>query len=157
MSTTNGGHAWRGYAVLSLAWLVVIGGVLLFMRRPTGDPIEILPPPTLPPTATQVPSPTPGPLHVDVAGAVQTPGVYKLPPDSIVADALKAAICSQEPDHQSSTQLVEALQEARDIRSDILDTLWCNGLRTVLKSVNRHSTLQPGVKKYIKFVSPFIV
>jgi competence protein ComEA len=91
MSATNGRHAWRGYAILSLAWLVVIGGILLLVRRPSGNPIEILPPPTLPPTATQVPSPTPGPLHVDVAGAVQTPGVYKLPPDSIVADAIAAA------------------------------------------------------------------
>lgn len=91
MNTTNGGHAWRGYAVLSLAWLVVIGGILLFMRRPTGDPIEILPAPTLPPTPTALPSPTSGPLHVDVAGAVQMPGVYILTPGSIVADAIAAA------------------------------------------------------------------
>ena len=91
MSTTNGGHAWRGYAVLSLAWLVVIGGILLFMRRPTGDPIEILPAPTPPSTPTALPSPTPGPLHVDVAGAVQMPGVYILAPGSIVADAIVAA------------------------------------------------------------------
>lgn len=91
MNTTNGGHAWRGYAVLSLAWLVVIAGILLFMRRPTGDPIEILPAPTLPPTPAALPSPTSGPLHVDVAGAVQMPGVYILTPGSIVADAIAAA------------------------------------------------------------------
>jgi competence protein ComEA len=91
MDTSGGARAWRGYAVLSLVWLVVIGGILLFMRRPDGNPIEILPPPTLPPTPTEVATPTPGPMHVDVAGAVQAPGVYSLPAGSIVADAIVAA------------------------------------------------------------------
>ncbi len=84
-------HAWRGYIGLSLAWLAILGAALLIMRRPPGQPIEILPPPTVAPTATPAPSATPGPLHVDVAGAVQSPGVYRLSPDSIVADAIIAA------------------------------------------------------------------
>jgi competence protein ComEA len=91
MNGPNPAHAWRGYVGLSLAWLAILGAAVLIARRPSGQPIEIVPPPTTPPTATPVPSPTSGPLHVDVAGAVQSPGVYRLSPDSIVADAIGAA------------------------------------------------------------------
>jgi competence protein ComEA len=91
MSGPSPAHRWRGYIGLSLGWLALLGAALFIMRRPSGQPIEILPPPTVAPTATSVPSPTPGPLHVDVAGAVQSPGVYRLPAGSIVADAIGAA------------------------------------------------------------------
>ena len=81
----------RGYVGLSLVWLAILGGVLILNRRPAALPIEILPPPT----ATQTPVPastaTPGPCHVDVAGAVRTPGIYALPRSSLVADAIAAA------------------------------------------------------------------
>ncbi len=40
---------------------------------------------------TIVPPPTPAPILVDVGGAVASPGVYALPPDSRVQDALEAA------------------------------------------------------------------
>jgi len=50
-------------------------------------PIVVLPPPTPAPTMP----PTPAPLRVYVSGAVQSPGVYTLPPCSLVDDALKAA------------------------------------------------------------------
>lgn len=81
----------RGYIGLSLVWLAILGAVLLITRRPAGQPIEILPPPTLPATATAVPTATPGPLRVDVAGAVRTPGIYTLPHSSLIADAITAA------------------------------------------------------------------
>jgi competence protein ComEA len=84
-------RAWRGYVGLSLVWLVVLVIAVFWARRPPSGAIEILPPPTAIPTQAPAPSPTPGPLHVDVAGAVKTPGVYRLPPGSIVADALAAA------------------------------------------------------------------
>lgn len=83
--------AWRGYVGLSLAWLAILGVVLLVTRRPSAEPIEIIPPPTPPPTHTPAPTATPGPVRVDVSGAVRQPGIYTLPPGSIVADAIAAA------------------------------------------------------------------
>lgn len=91
MGGPSSGPVWRGYLALSLIWLAVLGGTIFVVRRPSGEPIEILPPPTPAPTVTPAPTTTPGPLHVDVAGAVAAPGVYLLPPGSIVADAIAAA------------------------------------------------------------------
>ncbi len=88
---------WRGYVVLSLVWLVVLAGVLLFMRRPAAQPIEILPPPTPAPSVTPLPTFTPGPtasprpLRIDVSGAVANPRVYTLPGGSVIADAIALA------------------------------------------------------------------
>ena len=84
------GSLW-GYILLSLAWLGVLGGTLLFVQQPSAQPIEILPPPTAAPSAAPAASATPGPIHVDVAGAVRTPGVYTLPIGSLVVDAITAA------------------------------------------------------------------
>ena len=91
MQNLGRSSSWRGYVGLSLAWLAVLGIVLVITRRPSAQPIEILPPPTAPHTATPAPTPTPRPLRVDVTGAVRVPGVYTLPADSIVADAIAAA------------------------------------------------------------------
>lgn len=86
----NALHGLRGYIGLSLIWLAVLGGVLFITRRPSGEPIEIIPPPT-PAATAPIASPTPGPLRVDVAGAVNAPGVYTVPHGSLVADAIAAA------------------------------------------------------------------
>jgi competence protein ComEA len=91
MNGLSRAHAWRGYIGLSLVWIVVLGIALFVSRQPASQPIEILPPPTLEPTLTPLPSATPGPLRVDVAGAVHMPGVYTLPITSIIADAIAAA------------------------------------------------------------------
>ena len=59
---------------MALAWAIV-----LTARQPPGQPIALLPPPT------------PQPLVVHVACAVQFPGVYHLPQGARVADAVQAA------------------------------------------------------------------
>ena len=91
MDGSRNGAAWRGYLALSLIWLSVLGGTLFVTRRPAAEPIQIIPPPTAEPTALPTSTATPSPLHVDVAGAVASPGVYLLPPGSIVAEAIAAA------------------------------------------------------------------
>jgi competence protein ComEA len=79
---------YRGYIVIVLVSLIVLGGMFFFLRRPKPEPILILTPE---PTATPLPTPTPRPLRVYVSGAVAHPDVYELPYDSIVKDAIEAA------------------------------------------------------------------
>ena len=59
--------------------LLAAGAVTLASSPPRGTPISLLPPPT------------PAPIKVHVTGAVNTPGVYDLPLDSRVQDAIFAA------------------------------------------------------------------
>lgn len=77
--------------------------------------------------------------------------------DRIVADALKATIHGEEPEDAIAQSLTEGLEEIREFRSDVPDEIWRDGLRTVLQSVHRHSSLRPGSKGYLHFVSDFIV
>jgi competence protein ComEA len=59
--------------------LIFSGILLLVISEPRGQPIELLPPPT------------PESLRVHVAGAVTEPGVYLLPMEAIVSQAIEAA------------------------------------------------------------------
>jgi len=75
--------------------------------------------------------------------------------DRIVADALKAAINGNVPDGPRSVSLNDGLESIRELRSDVSDDIWRDGLRTVLQSVHRHSSLIPGCRWYLDFVSDF--
>lgn len=59
--------------------MLAAGLILLVAQQPRGQAISLLPPPT------------PAPLMVHVAGAVVSPGVYRLPPDSRAQQAIDAA------------------------------------------------------------------
>lgn len=70
---------WLG-VVYGLALALAASGLLLAVaRRPAGVPVVL------------AELPTSAPVRVYVLGAVATPGVYPLPPDAIVEDALAAA------------------------------------------------------------------
>jgi competence protein ComEA len=62
-----------------LVGLLLAGGIWVGSRQPQGEIVELRP------------APTPEPLRVHVAGAVVRPGVYDLPNDSRVTDAIDAA------------------------------------------------------------------
>jgi competence protein ComEA len=66
-----------GYALF--VPLAIVFGLMILNRRPAGQSIQLQP------------APTQASLRVHVAGAVLAPGVYTLPPGSIVQDALAAA------------------------------------------------------------------
>ena len=70
---------WLLVGYVLFAALAVVGVLLVVTSRPAGVPIQLPAPPT------------PMPVRVHVTGAVAAPGVYSLPPGSIVQDALTAA------------------------------------------------------------------
>jgi len=76
--------------------------------------------------------------------------------DRLVSEALKAAIDNNAPQDEQAASIKESLQGIREIRSDVSDDIWRDGLRTVLQSVHRHSSLKPGSRGYLNFVSDFI-
>lgn len=77
--------------------------------------------------------------------------------DRIVAEALTAAIRGDAPEETRRISLCEGLEDVREFRSDVSDEVWRAGLQTVLQSVHRHSTLKPGSRDYLDFVSDFIL
>jgi competence protein ComEA len=80
----------RGFVVVMLMNLALLGGLFIWLERPAPSPIEIAPPEPTPspvPTATS----TPSPLRVYVSGAVVRPDVYRLETGSIVKDAIDVA------------------------------------------------------------------
>lgn len=76
--------------------------------------------------------------------------------DRIIAEVLKAAIDNVIPQNERVASIKETLQGMRELRSDIPDDIWRDGLRTVLQSVHKHSSLKPGSRGYLNFVSDFI-
>lgn len=62
-----------------LAGFALAGILALVARAPSGKPIVLQP------------APTPAPIVVDVRGGVARPGLYKLPEDARVQDAIDAA------------------------------------------------------------------
>ena len=76
--------------------------------------------------------------------------------DRAVAEALRTAIAGGETADETARQLVESLAAVRHLRGDISDQLWTDALKVVLESVGNHSTLHPGDRGYLEFVSAFV-
>ncbi len=62
-----------------LLGLLLAGIIWLTTRQPNGEAVPLRPPPT------------PAPITVHITGAVVEPGIYQLPADSRVSDAVAAA------------------------------------------------------------------
>ncbi|MGD9099335.1 MAG: SLBB domain-containing protein [Anaerolineae bacterium] len=65
--------------------------ILLMMLTACHSPDLVITAAPLPSITPPLPTPTPGPLHVRVDGAVRQPGDYTLPPGSLLDDAVRAA------------------------------------------------------------------
>jgi competence protein ComEA len=77
--------------------------------RPQPEPIEIVYP-------TVAPTPSPGPLVVHVVGAVRHPGVYALPQQSRLADAVAAAGGLTEEADVATVNLADWARDGQQIR-----------------------------------------
>lgn len=83
-------HSLPAILATSLFWVSLFGLYLLFNKRhPPAQAIQIIPPTIQ--TLSQEPTATTAPLRVYVSGAVVSAGVYRLPPDSLVEDAISEA------------------------------------------------------------------
>ena len=76
--------------------------------------------------------------------------------DRIIFDALKAAISGDTAEDALAESLNQDLAETHELNSDVSDDIWRDGLRTVLQSVQRHSSLRRGEREYLDFVCDFI-
>lgn len=76
--------------------------------------------------------------------------------DCIVAGALRTAIRGDVSEGARAQSLIEGLEEMRRLRSAVSDDIWRDGLRVVLQSVHTHSSLRPGSRAYLDFVSGFM-
>ncbi len=74
-----------------LIGLFVTGGLLLIARPDLGTPIALHPAPSPTPTHPPLPTRTPEPILVQIAGAVQRPGVYALAEGSRLTDLITRA------------------------------------------------------------------
>ncbi len=77
--------------------------------------------------------------------------------DKVVEDALQAAIRGREPEDPAAEEAFCRLAAIRQMREDVPDELWTDGLRVVYSSVRRHSECRPGQTSYLDFVSPYVL
>lgn len=75
-------RGWKTFLFGLCVGLLSVPLILILNQRQTSTPIALLPP---------LPTITPVPLRVHVSGAVNAPGVYQLPQQSIVQDAIDVA------------------------------------------------------------------
>jgi hypothetical protein len=77
--------------------------------------------------------------------------------DAAAMAALRgAALGETAADDPLVTLALESLQNIRAMREDITDKIWQDGLRVVMDSVHRHSTLREGETSYLQFVAKYV-
>ncbi len=86
-----------------LIGLIVAGFLYLTVRTPVGEPVVL------------IPSPTPEPIVVYVSGGVKRPGVYRLPRESRLVDAVQQAGGFMDGVDFSQVNLADKVQDGDQI------------------------------------------
>ena len=83
--------------------------------------------------------------------------------DRVIFDALEAVLRDTPPEYPRAARILVSLTGMRDLRDSLpapegqtSDKVWRDGIRTVRDSVRRHSSLRPGARGYLNFVSAFV-
>lgn len=101
---------WQQTLAGFLLGLVVVGAILLVVSPQKGQPLALV---TRTPNLTPEPTPTPGLIRVHVTGAINHPGVYTLPEEARVEDAIQAAGGLQERADPQSLNLAATLMDGQ--------------------------------------------
>jgi competence protein ComEA len=109
--------------------LLATGLLILFLSEPRGHPVQLKP----------VPSPLP--LKVHVAGAVLHPGVYELPPQSLVQQAIDAAGGPLESAILDVVNLAAQLENGQQIYIPLKDETQSNPILLPSATVNRQKQI----------------
>lgn len=111
-----------GSPYLSALLIAIALMFLVVMARPrSSNPTAQAIRPTVVPTdvttkaATASPEPTPGPLHIYIAGEVKRPDVYNLPPGSRVRDAVERAGGMTQSADPLAINLAQRLEDGQQI------------------------------------------
>lgn len=86
-----------------LVGLLAAAALFLSTRAPAGQPVELLP------------TVSPEPMVIYVLGAVQRPGVYALPPNSRILDAVEAAGGFGEQADVTDVNVAERLRDGQQL------------------------------------------
>jgi competence protein ComEA len=97
-------NKWWAVALGGIFGLLSAGVILLASQPPRGNAITLLPPPT------------PIPIQVHINGEVKSPGVYALPSESRVQDAISAAGGFTAQADDTSLNLAASLQDGSQIQ-----------------------------------------
>ena len=93
------------------------------------------------------------------SGLVSTARQMRGIDDRMIEQALRVCIDQAELPDDCDIQvsaLCSRLESVRSFRGDISDQIWVEGLRTIHDSVKLHSSLVPGDRSYLDFVSPYV-
>ena len=103
---------WQQTLVGFLLGLVVVGAIILVVSPQKGQPIALV---THTPNLTPDPTSTPKLIRVHITGSVKLPGVYTLPENARVEDAIQAAGGLQESSDPQLLNLAAALVDGQRI------------------------------------------
>jgi competence protein ComEA len=100
---------WRSVLVGVILGLLGSGGIWLVSSPARGNPIQL------------DPAPTPAPIQVFVTGAIDQPGIYKLPAKSRIHDAIQAAGGFTDQANDQAINLAAPLEDGLQIRVPFLE------------------------------------
>lgn len=101
---------WQQTLAGFLLGLVVVAAILLVVSPQSGQPMALV---TLTPNLTPDPTSTPKLIRVHVTGLVNAPGVYSLPENARMEDAIEAAGGLQEEADSQSLNLAAPLEDGQ--------------------------------------------
>jgi competence protein ComEA len=131
-----------GYVIMLVLGFVAGTGFMVLQNQNRPQPIEIIPPA---PTTTPLPAATAAPIRIHMSGQVSQPGVYTLPPDSIVEQGIAAAGGFTEQADKVAVNLAQPLQDGMQVYVPSVEEVRSGQLPAPAGSLRSPTTVDAGV------------